>query len=327
MSAPPPRLEMLWEQRDPAAVLTERFGFADRTDAGRWVAAVLAERWGIDVLRCERIVMSDRNALAWLASRSGRLVAKWSVAPERFHRLAELARLTTWLGAKGLPVAAPIPALDGRVQLEIDGASLGLQPEIPGALLDTDDEDLVRAAGAVLGRLHHALSAYPDTGSVVAGSSSPTPLADRVLGWLETCPQEVPSAAREVLRQRVTDAGPDPLAAQLVHGDYRSANVLCRDGGVAAVLDFEAARLTCRVDELARSAVLLGTRFRDWGPVTADVRDGFVAGYVSQVPLTGPERRWWAPLVLWYSLAMIPPGPDATGWGAAAMSQLKTSTP
>jgi homoserine kinase type II len=332
MTAPPPELEMLWEQRDPAAALAERFGFADRTDAERWVASVLAERWGIEVLRCERIVMSDRNALAWLASRSGRLVAKWSVAPERFHRLAQLARLTTWLGAKGLPVAAPIPALDGGVQVQVDAVSLGLQREVPGALLDTDDEDLVRASGAVLGRLHTALSAYPDSGSVmegsvVEGSSSPTPLADRVDGWLETCPQEVPSAARAVLRQRVADAGPDPLAAQLVHGDYRSANVLCREGAVAAVLDFEEARLACRVDELARSAVLLGTRFRDWGPVTADVRDGFLAGYQSQVSLTGAERRWWGPLVLWYSLAMIPQGPDPTGWGPAAMSQLETSTP
>lgn len=325
MSSPPPRLEMLWEQRDPGAVLTERFGFADRTDAGRWAVTVLAEQWGIDVLRCERIVMSDRNALAWLATRSGRMVAKWSVAPDRFHRLAELARMTTWLGAKGLPVAAPIPTLDGRVQLEVDGASLGLLREVPGALLDTDDQDLVRAAGAVLGRLHHALSAYPDSGSVVDRSSSPTsptPLADRVLGWLETCPQQVPAAAREVLRQRVTHAGPEPLAAQLVHGDYRSANVICRDGAVAAVLDFEEARLTCRIDELARSSVLLGTRFRDWGPATAHVRDGFLAGYRSQVSLTADETRWWAPLVLWYSLAMIPQGGDPTGWGRAAMSQL-----
>jgi homoserine kinase type II len=313
---------MLWEQRDPGVVLTERFGFADRADAERWVATVLGGQWGIEVLRCERIVMSDRNALAWLATRSGRLVAKWSVAPERFHRLTDLARMTTWLAAQGLPVAAPIPTMDGGVQLEVDGASLGLQQEIPGDLLDTDDEDLVEAAGAVLGRLHTALAAYPDPGSVVDRTDSPTPLADRILGWLETGPEEVPSAAREVLRQRVAEAGPEPPAAQLVHGDYRAANVLCRDGQVAAVLDFEEARLTVRVDELARSAVLLGTRFTDWGPVPEPVRDGFLAGYRSQVSLTEAETRWWAPLVLWYSLAMIPPGADPTGWGAAAMCQL-----
>lgn len=59
-----PALEMLWEADDPRAALTTRFGFTDAAAAGRWVAATLVEGWGGHVGSCDRIVMSDRNALA-----------------------------------------------------------------------------------------------------------------------------------------------------------------------------------------------------------------------------------------------------------------------
>jgi len=42
--------------------------------------------------------------------------------------------------------------------------------------------------------------------------------------------------------------------------------VLFAGADVAAVIDFEEARLDHRIDELARSAVLLGTRFHNWAP-------------------------------------------------------------
>src|SRR5688572_21036962 len=135
-------LEMLWEAHDPRRALRGRFGFGDEASAARWVAATLNEHWGVRV-RCERIVISDHNALAWVETRSGRLLAKWSVVRERFPHLAEMARLTRWLDDRGLPVSAPVPALDGRLQIEVDGASMCLQHEIVGDLLDTADRDQV----------------------------------------------------------------------------------------------------------------------------------------------------------------------------------------
>jgi homoserine kinase type II len=78
-----------------------------------------------------------------------------------------------------------------------------------------------------------------------------------------------------------------------------------------------------RVVELARSAVMLGTRFRDWGPVSAEVRAGFLDGYQSERQLTAAEVHWWDVLVLWYSLLLVPAGDDPTGWGSEALSQLR----
>jgi homoserine kinase type II len=313
---------MLWEAHDPRSALKERFGFIDGKSAGRWVAAMLDECWGVRVCSCDRIVISGHNALACVTTPSGALVAKWSVLPERFPRLLELARLTRWLDGQGLPVSAPVPALDGRLQIEAGGVSMGLQREIEGALLDTADPAQVRAAGVALARLQDALALYPDPELVAGPDGRPQSLTARVTGWLDSSAEHLPAAACDALRGLVAGAPPDLLPTQLVHRDFRSANVLCAGSEIAAVIDFEQAGLDYRVLELARSAVVLGTRFRNWGPVSAEVLAGFLAGYESIRPLTPVEAGWWEALVLWQALAIVPPGDDPTGWRSAALSHL-----
>lgn len=317
-----PVLEMLWEAHDPRGALAERFGFGDAVSAGHWVAATLHERWGIRIDSCERIVISDRNALAWVTTPSGGLLAKWSVAQQRFPRLSQIARLTHWLHGNGLPVAAPIKSLDGRLQVEVDEVSMCLQRVIQGDLLNVDDAEQVRGAGAMLARFHQALAAYPDADQVVPPGRRPKPLAVRITDWLDNAGEHVPAVARDALRGLVADVPADRPATQLVHGDFRSSNVLCAGSRIAAVIDFEEVRLDHCIDELARSAVMLGTRFRDWGPVSAAVRTTFLSGYQSVRRLTQHEAAWWDVLVLWYALALVPPGVDPTGWGPSALSHL-----
>lgn len=322
-----PVLEMLWEAHDPLTALDARFGFTDGESAGRWVAATLEQHWDLRVRSCERIVISDHNALAWVGTPSGRLLAKWSVVPGRFRRLSETARLTHWLDGQGLPVSAPVPALDGRLQVEVDGVSLGLQREVEGDLLDTDDPAQVRAAGAALARLQDALAAYPHADRVAALGGRTGTLAARVTDWLDSWAGHVPATARDTLRRLVSDAPPDRLPTQLGHHDFRSANILCAGAEITAVIDFEDVRLDHRVVELARSAVLLGTRYRDWGPVSAEVHAQFLSGYQSVRRLTPVEARWWDILLLWQALAMVPPGDDPTGWGPSALSHLTELSP
>ncbi|GLW34684.1 phosphotransferase [Actinoplanes regularis] len=317
-----PVLEMLWEAHDPHRTLGGRFGFDDERAASRWVADTLAEHWGTRVDSCERIVMSAGNALAWIGTPSGRMLAKWSVVPWRFSRLAEVARLTRWLDGRGLPVSAPVPTRDGRLQAEVDGVSMGLQRVIEGDLLDTADPGQVRAAGAVLARLQDALAAYPDADRIPALAAASEPLTERVTGWLDTSAEHLPAVAREALRRMVAGAPPGRLPRQLVHFDFRSANILCAGGEVTAVIDFEEAQHDHRLVELARAAILLGTRYHDWEPVPARVRLEFLAGYQAVRPLTPAETGWLDILLLWQAMAMVPPGADPTGWGPSALSQL-----
>jgi homoserine kinase type II len=313
---------MLWESQDPRDVLGERFGFRDGDSAGRWVAAMLDEHWGVRIDSCDRIVMSGGNALAWAATPSGRLLAKWSVVPERFPRLAGTASLTSWLHDRGLPVSAPVPARDGRVQVEAGGVSMGLQREVVGELLDTTDPGQVRAAGAALARLQDALAAYPHADRIPAPGGESGPLRARITGWLDSHAAHLAVEARDTLRGLLAAAPPDRLPRQLLHFDFRSANILYARSGIAAILDFEESRPDHRVVELAHSAVLLGTRYRGWGPVPPEVQAAFLAGYESVRPLTPAEAGWWDVLLLWKSWVMVPPGDDPSGWGAAALARL-----
>jgi homoserine kinase type II len=313
---------MLWEAEDPDQTLGWRFRFSDGPAAGRWVADTLDRHWGVRIDSCERIVMSSGNALAWVGTPSGRLLAKWSVLPERFPRLAATARLTGWLHDRGLPVSAPVPARDGRLQVEVDGVSIGVQRKIAGHLLDTADPGQVRAAGAALARLQDALAAYPDADQIPAPTGWSEPLTVRITGWLDSRAGHLPVAARDTLRGLVAGAPSDRLPRQLVHFDFRSANILCDRGAITAIIDFEEVRHEYRLVELARATVLLGTRYHNWGPVPAEVQAQFLTGYESERPLPPAEAGWLDIARLWQALAMIPPGDDPTGWGPSALSRL-----
>jgi homoserine kinase type II len=132
--------------------------------------------------------------------------------------------------------------------------------------------------------------------------------------------------AKEALGQMLDRAPAGLPPVQIVQGDFRAANILCVEGAVVGVLDFEELRLDHRIVELARSAVMLGTVFRDWGPVSGAVRQQFLNGYQMVRPLTDEELEWWPLLVLWYSLALVPPGDDPNGWGRAVVEVLDDHT-
>lgn len=321
-----PALEMLWEARDPHEVLMNRFAFADAASAGHWVAATVQEHWDVQVESCDRIVMSDHNALAWITASADRLLAKWSSAHVRFTRLTEVARLTQWLDQQRFPVAAPISSLGEQPQVETDHGSMCLQPVVPGQLLDVNDDIQVHAAGAALADLHQLLGRYPDADRVNQPEAPPRSLATRVTDWVNAAGGHIPQVARDTLVRLVADAPADSPPTQLVHGDYRSSNILFADRDIAAVIDFEEARIDYCIDEMARSATMLGTRFRDWGPVSNEVRATFLAGYRRVRQLTAVEESWLEVLLLWYAFALVPPGDDPTGWGSAALSQLAEHT-
>jgi homoserine kinase type II len=242
---------MLWEAADPADALTKRFGFADAVSAVGWVGDALWDTWAVAVDGCDRLVISDGNLLAWIRTDDRRLIAKWSVFPWLFQRLADTATLTMWLQASAIPVAAPIPARDGRLRVELNNVSLGVYPVIDGDLLDVGDPAQLTQAGHMLARLHEALAAYP---------------------------------------HRI-DGGRSTRREQLVHNDFRSANILHDAMSITAVLDFEEVTYRTRVADLAKAAVLLGTRYHNWGPTSRLVREAFVAAYRDKAPLTSAEQN------------------------------------
>ena len=308
-----PGLSMLWESSDAARELPERFGLDDLDTAGQWLAGVLAEHWGLRTTALTRLTLSDHNAIAWVSSDRGPVAVKFSAAAEHFARLAGTTQLLTHLATHGLPVAAPLPTRDGSTRVVADGPagqlSLAVLPEVEGDWLDVADLRAVHAVGACLASLHHAL------GDVDPGDA-PRPLRTRLAGWLdERDPGRAPAASARLaaLLEGLPELEDSP---QLIHGDYRAANLLMRDGTVAAVLDLDEARADHRIADLAQAGTYLATLFRDWGPTPAPAREALRAGYESVRRLSPAESAWLEALTLWMGIAAIPPGDDGR-WSAA----------
>lgn len=340
MSTPsPPLLEMLWESCDPESAL-KRFGLADAESAAHELSLVLADNWDLRGVTCDRIVFSAGNALAWMRTEAGPRIAKWSVVPSLHPRLAEFTRLNAWLGSRGFPVSAPILSSSGVLRLEAKGISMELQSVIEGEHLDANDAEHVRGAGMLLARLHRELADYPDVariqqlaandgageggrGTTYPRAIQPAPLVERITNWLGAAPGHVPALAMEALREQLAGMPRVDLPIQLVHNDVRSANLLCQGSRIVALLDFEDVTLDHCVVDLAHSAVLLGTKFHKWAPVSSDTHTELVADYQSVRPLSATETAWLPVLILWSTLCMIPGENDPADWAGSALSQVR----
>lgn len=312
-------LSMLWESVDPEAALSARFGFDSFSTVGAWIATALGTRWGIVVGGCRRMVISDQNALVWVESDRGDLVVKWSRAEARFAALYASTSLLRTLAARGLPVAAPVPTLDGLDRVALHGPSGPLSvtvvPELTGAWLDVEDPVSVHAAGACLAEVHRALAAHRYEAS--ATSTRAEGQRDQIVDWLASGDRGLAPDASHRLEDLLAGLPELDDEPQLVHNDFRAANVLTRDSTVVGVLDFDDVVVAHRVHDLAKACVYLGTRFTDWRPTPRAVQQTLRAGYESVRPLGPGEARWFPALVLWLGLQAIPGEDDPAGWASA----------
>jgi homoserine kinase type II len=315
----PTGLSMLWESTEPRSALKERFGLDSFDEAVSWLTKALTATWAIDVQACDRIIISDNNAIAWVRSNRGALVAKWSRAQEQFEKLSATADLIGTLHREGVPVAPPLASIDGQRQVITGSLSMTVLPNIDGELLDTIDDTAVRNAGACLARLHSALAAQKDSKLIGFGTrwSRPLDLRQRIETWLQHHDTGMAPAASARLRHQLVSLPQIDSEPQLIHNDYRSSNVLTSGSEISAVLDFDDVAVDYCVSDLANSFIRLGTRFTDWQPTPAGVRACLLDGYQSVRPLTQLEHQWLDTLALWQGIQAIPPGDDPAGWASA----------
>jgi homoserine kinase type II len=315
----PSGLSMLWEAVEPTQALQGRFGFGGFTAASGWVSGLLDEAWGITALDCTRIVISGENAIVWTNTSRGRLVMKWSRAESRFAALTASARLLSHLGRRGLPVATPIPALTGQDRITVDGPlvplSVAVQPELSGDWLDVADGVAVRAAGACLARLHEELRAYHD--ERLPTTSRINVSMDAIQRWLADGDSDLAPGASSRLGRLAVGLPDLDREPQLVHHDYRAANILTSASTIVGVLDFDEVAVGQPVGDLAHASVYLATLFTSWGPTPTAARQQLRAGYESVRALTPAEGRWYDALVLWLAIQAIPGKVDPGAWAAA----------
>lgn len=263
-------------------------------------------------------MISDRNAIAWADSDQGPVVIKWSSVTDLFTRLDASARLLGSLAARGVPVATPLATRDGLARTVLNGPtcelSVAVVAEVTGAWLDVTNEEAVVAAGAQLACLHEVLGEVDiDTSAFGA----PMPLRERLRLWLDGGDRGLAKDASRRLAGLQAGIGDLDDVPQLVHNDYRAANILMRGTEVVGVLDFDDIVLDYRVSDLAKASVYLGTRFTSWRPTPRVAQLAFRAGYESLRPLTAREADWFEALLLWQAILAIPGSDDPYGWATA----------
>ena len=298
---------MLWENSNPHTVLAQRFHFATTDDATHWLIDRIGSTYGLTVVSVDRLVMSSYNLLAWLTTTQGALLAKCCAFVTAHQRLRQVGELVVWLEQMTLPVAAPLVATVGSVQVLCDHLSISLQRVIPGELLDPTQSVQATKAGVVLAQLHQALATYPYATALATPApipSLPTQLAQWAQQKKATLADPTLIANLASLQAQVGQLATTTLPTQLVHGDYRAANVLWRENDIAAVLDFEEVRWGYRVNDLAWAAVHLGTRYHDWGPLALAVQQTFLQSYRAAHPLDAAEEAWLPALLAWHSLTL-----------------------
>ncbi|MEZ4864336.1 MAG: phosphotransferase [Caldilineaceae bacterium] len=316
----PPQPTMLWESVDPQVALAKRFHFATPAAAVEWLSDTVAGTYGITVTAVDRLTLSAANLIAWLTTEAGPLLAKGSVFAPAYPHLQAAAELVVWLGQASLPVSAPLATPDGLVQVIRDHLALSVQRVMPGDLLEPAQLAQAEGAGVTLAQLHQALVSYPHAGDFAQQRPAPT-LPMLIEAWpspkMAANPEPRFRAGCRALQQRLTQLAPPPLATQLVHGDYRAANLLWHERKISAVLDFEEVHWGYRVNDLAWAAVHLGTRYHNWGPVAPEVHQTFLHSYGAAHPLTEPEQQWMPLLLTWHSLALASSAVGLSTYAAA----------
>lgn len=222
------------------------------------------------------------------------------------------------MAARGWPVAAPLPAVDGRTLVEVDGQRFSLFPFLPGKPVYRGDAAFHEDKGRLLARLHRDLATVPITGQR-PGFARVTDLdtwiaPDRfstvagLLTWVAGQDAPLANAIRREQQENgeeLHQLGFAQMPDTLVHFECYSGNLLFDHGRLSGVLDFDFVHQDARVSDIGRSAAIdcAGDGGIDPARLTA-----FLTGYLQEAPLSRGELDLVAPLLranlLW--MAVLP---------------------
>jgi Ser/Thr protein kinase RdoA (MazF antagonist) len=223
------------------------------------------------------------------------------------EQVAREHALLRWVAERGIPVACALEDQQGHTVAQVDGALWTVSPWVEGRtpVRGATSAHEANLLGATHGRIQALLATHPasaDTAAFVLPQLTRDELAARLLRIREAAIQRGLADAviaaideqSELASQFFVDPGPRITASplQFVHGDYHNQQVLVLEGQVAAVVDWEMARIQSRVHELVRS-IAFSQLFADMQLI-----DAYLEGYGQRMRLTEAECRegvelWW----------------------------------
>lgn len=166
------------------------------------------------------------------------------------------------LAGSGYPLPRLLPTRTGETQLRLNSHSYELFECLSGQGFDSS-EAATFEAGQLLARFHAVLEAMPPAGVPPIGSYHrlaavpanlafiPHRLSDESLGPLTEFLRDAYLRAAD----HADAAGLTHWPLQLIHGDWHPGNLLFRGQKVAAVIDYDTARLAPRIVDIANGAL------------------------------------------------------------------------
>ena len=219
-------------------------------------------------------------------------------------------RIQQTLAARAFPLPALVPTREGQTVLVMDGGVYEMFRYVEGGGYDASTQ-ATYSAGRTLAAYHSLLVDFrndyrPPTGSYHGADS----IRQAVRTTVSALPLDRRPAADDVTAmatwltesyhfcgQQADETGLPSWPAQIVHGDWHPGNMLFRDRAVAAVVDYDAARLQQRVIDLANGALQFsiiggGDDTTVWPDHVDLPRLGrFMAGYAEVTPPSRDELR------------------------------------
>jgi Ser/Thr protein kinase RdoA (MazF antagonist) len=230
-------------------------------------------------------------------------------AADPVRRFTGEARILAYLLQRGVPVAVPVLADDGRVcALDDEGAPHAVYPMLPnpGGNGPGLDPALFQNVGAAIARMHTALAGCPfGVESWEVGPGVPGAL------W-QTIQDRLPAPALTGLSARVLPRWDSMVAAlsappQRIHGDLHGGNLLTDGQRVTGIIDCDHLPLAPRTYDLGYYAAFAAHWWLDAGQPSrpaGEVRH-VLTGYDAVSPLTSQERDGLPALALAAALGLI----------------------
>lgn len=310
----------------------------------REVAKVLSH-WDLGVITELREYRhgSRRSPKLRIRSEAGAFLLKRKAAGHREDRAQCCHDLQNQAERGGVPVASLVPRRNGRTLLASDGRMYECFRWVPGTRYARLPGQ-ARNAGIALARLHGAFAGREPPHELPAGGFSDIETVraqllrafDRVREQGAAGIDEVAGRLCAVLdkaESKLVARGLPLEPAEVCHGDYHSGNTLWTEDTLAAVIDFDSARLEAHVAEVANGALHFSMRPRrsdapdSWvHALDPDCLRAFMQGYFAFPPIDAGRV---APMIPWLMQSAVvaetaaPIARDGDFAGIAPMSILR----
>jgi len=194
---------------------------------------------------------------------------QWRTVPE----LVWVHQLSRHLKSLVPETVVPLAAGNGRTLVVSTDSPVAVFPFIAGETLDKDDRHLRFQAARLLARLHAHLLTVTIGTRPRSGPEAPANW------WRPPDAEEIVDPELDALVSEL-QAGTRRLIKAHIHGDYYRRNLLCRDGEIVGIIDWNDAHVDWLIQEVAWSTWEF-CKNRAGDALLVDRAEDFVAAYTA----------------------------------------------